>query len=394
VPTVCGGERVLASERSEAGRRLAHRPKRLSRRHNEAVRILHLVDRLTERGGAYRHLIGVIEALSQSHVQLVAAGEDDATTRVSCAQVLVAGLESRRRVDAAADEVVAEFAPDVIHLHTVVNPAVLEWAARLPAIITVQDHRYFCPARGKWTRDGRVCREAMSRDVCRACFENDVYFEEILRLTQERLAAVRRLSRVIVLSQYMKNELAAGGVSAERIDVIPPFVHGLDPTAEPDGPACVLFVGRLSESKGVREAIDAWRASGVPLPLVFSGTGPLRREIEASGLEVLGWLDRAGLSRTYRRARAVILPSRWQEPFGIAGLEALAMGVPVVAYDSGGVGEWHPGGGLVAWGDVAALARALRAVVERASVCAPARLPDRAAVTTQLLTAYTSCQRQ
>lgn len=365
-----------------------------SHRHNEGVRILHLVDRLTERGGAYRHLIGVIEALSDSHSQLVAAGEDDGRARVSCGRVLVAGLESRTRADAAIDEIVAQFAPDVIHLHTVVNPAVLEWAARLPAIITVQDHRYFCPARGKWTRDGRVCREAMSRDGCRACFADDCYFEEILTLTQERLAAVRRLRRVIVLSQYMKNEIAAVGVGAERIDVIPPFVHGLDPTAEPDGPACVLFVGRLSEAKGVRDAIDAWRASGVPLPLVFSGTGPLRLEIEAAGFEVLGWLDRAGLSRAYRRARVVVLPSRWQEPFGIAGIEALAMGVPVVAYDSGGGVEWHPGEGLVEWGNAAALANALRAAVERPSVRALARLPDRAAVTAQLLTAYASCQRQ
>jgi len=63
-----------------------------------------------------------------------------------------------------------------------------------------------------------------------------------------------------------------------------------------------------------------------------------------------------------RRARALLMPSRWQEPFGIAGLEALSLGVPVVAWDSGGIREWHPGP-LVAWGDVAGLARALRAVI-------------------------------
>jgi len=369
------------------------------------MRILHLVDRLTERGGAYRHLIGVIEALANvgatgrsplhvDHVQMVAAGDVDGSVQPGCAVVTLPGLESRTRTDVAIDSISAEFGADVVHLHTIVNPAVLEWAERLPAVITVQDHRYFCPARGKWTRDGRVCREPMSHDVCRACFEDQAYFGGILTLTQERLAAVQPLRRVIVLSQYMKNELAAVGVSAERIDVIPPFVHGLDPTAEPDGPACVLFVGRLSEAKGVRDAIDAWRAAGVVLPLVFAGTGPLRCEVEAAGFEMLGWLDRAGLSRAYRRARAVVLPSRWQEPFGIAGLEALAMGVPVVGYDSGGVGEWHPGDGLVAWGDAAALARALRAAVERRSVCALARFPDRAALMTQLLEAYAACSRQ
>jgi len=57
---------------------------------------------------------------------------------------------------------------------------------------------------------------------------------------------------------------------------------------------------------------------------------------------------------------ALVMPSRWQEPFGIVGLEALTLGTPVVTWESGGVSEWHPGPGLVEWGDVAALGRALR----------------------------------
>ena len=87
----------------------------------------------------------------------------------------------------------------------------------------------------------------------------------------------------------------------------------------------------------------------------------MRREIEAEGVEVLGWLDRRRLSAAYRRAAVLVMPSRWQEPFGIVGREALTLGTPVAAWDSGGVREWHPGGELlVSWGDVDGLARALR----------------------------------
>jgi glycosyltransferase involved in cell wall biosynthesis len=130
-------------------------------------------------------------------------------------------------------------------------------------------------------------------------------------------------------------------------------------------------VGRLAETKGVRDAVEAWRRSGVDLPLAIAGTGPLRGELAAaaeadgSGLEVLGWVDRDRLSGVYRRARALVMPSRWQEPFGIVGLEALRFGVPVVTWESGGVAEWHPGPGLVRWGDVEALARALGEAVNR-----------------------------
>jgi glycosyltransferase involved in cell wall biosynthesis len=132
----------------------------------------------------------------------------------------------------------------------------------------------------------------------------------------------------------------------------------------------VLFVGRLAETKGVRDAVEAWRRSGVDLPLVVAGTGPLRGELSSRaeripGLELLGWVERDRLSALYRRARALLMPSRWQEPFGIAGIEALSFGVPVVAWESGAVGEWHSGPGLVAWGDVEALARALADAVNR-----------------------------
>ena len=151
----------------------------------------------------------------------------------------------------------------------------------------------------------------------------------------------------------------------------PPFVHDLDHEASPTGPPCVLFVGRLAATKGVSEALEAWSRSGVDLPMVFAGTGPLREELEGRAveaprpIEVTGWLDRKGLSSLYRRARALVLPSRWQEPFGLAGIEALSFGVPVVAWESGGVGEWHSGAGLVRWGDVEALGRALADAVTR-----------------------------
>ena len=116
----------------------------------------------------------------------------------------------------------------------------------------------------------------------------------------------------------------------------------------------------------------------MPLPLVLAGTGPLRAELERTAanadeprLEVLGWVGRASLAALYGRARALLFPPRWQEPFGIVGLEALSFGVPVVAWESGGVREWHPGPGLVPWGDVPALARALREAVGRRVTRAP-----------------------
>jgi glycosyltransferase involved in cell wall biosynthesis len=257
-----------------------------------------------------------------------------------------------------------KFGPDVIHVHTVLNPAVLDWAADRGGVITLQDHRFFCPGRGKWTADGRTCREPMRRELCADCFSEASYFRHIYSLTEERLRALRNL-RVVVLSRYMKGELVAAGIPEEEITVIPPFVHGLDREATSDGPPCVLFVGRLVEAKGAGEAVSAWKRSGVSLPLAVAGTGSLRAELEGRGCEVLGWVSHRRLSALYRRAEAVVLPFRWQEPFGIVGLEALTMRAPVVAWQSGGVSEWHPGPGLVPWGDLDGLASEIRLASSR-----------------------------
>jgi glycosyltransferase involved in cell wall biosynthesis len=309
------------------------------------MRVLHVVDRLGGRGGAEEHLRAVV-------AKLVEGGH--------C--VRVAALDSGEEGPVALERAVVEFDPDVLHLQNVTDPAVLEWAAARGGVATVQDHRFFCPGRGKWTASGDRCLDAMSPGLCAGCFDDEAYFRKMLGLTERRLRALRGLE-VVVLSRYMKGELVAAGLNPARVHVIPPFVHGLEVASQPDGPACVGFVGRLARAKGVDEAVAAWRLSGLPLPLVFAGTGPERGRMERAGFEVLGWLGRDALSRFYRRAAVVVMPSRWQEPFGIVGIEALSLGTPVAAWDSGGVAEWCAGPALAPWGDLEGLARAIRGVV-------------------------------
>lgn len=327
------------------------------------MRILHLCDRLSCRGGADWHLLGVLESLKAKHEVHIAVGHDDGTAVAPCSMTVVPGLDARVRQPIVLDALLDATTPDVIHLHNIVNPHVLAWAGAHRALMTVQDHRAFCPGRGKWTAQGQVCRSPMSTKACVGCFDDPAYFRRIFDVTRERLESMGGL-HLTVLSHYMKEELCAVGCDPNGITVIPPFVHGIDANAPADGPACALFVGRLASTKGVYEALDAWRQAQVDVPLVFAGTGPQRGKLEALGCRVLGWQSHAELSHWYRRALVLLMPSRWQEPFGIVGLEALAAGTNVAAWQSGGVAQWHPGPdlGLVPWGDVRGLADAARAL--------------------------------
>lgn len=332
------------------------------------MRIVHITDRVSERGGADVHLLGVVRAqLAAGHDVRLVAGRDDDTAEIDAKRILVRGLDEQRREPPASVLLAlraATASADVVHVHNALNPTVLGWAAERGAIATVQDHRGFCPGRGKLTLSASVCTVSMNRERCAACFDDAGYHRRIHDVTEQRLAALCRMRAITVLSRYMARELTAVGVDERRVHVIPPFVHDLDVAAEPAGAPCVLFAGRLVAAKGVHDALEAHAASRLTLPLVFAGTGPLRDEL-AERYEVLGWRPHREMGGVYRRARALIMPSRWQEPFGIAGIEALACGVPVAAYDSGGIAEWHPGGDLlVPWGDALALASALTVAVE------------------------------
>jgi glycosyltransferase involved in cell wall biosynthesis len=332
------------------------------------MRILHLAPRLGDRGGAERYLLDCLTALRPAHDQRLLAGQREAGLASPCPSRLVPGLAARMEaeVEPSLDEAWDAFQPDVLLLHNLMNPRALLWAAGRPALATLQDHRWFCPGRGKWTRTGEVCREPFGETRCRACFEDgrvgQAYFDGVLGLTRRRLEAGARLP-LLVLSEYMRRELEAAGVPAGRIAVVPPGVARTRPVAGAE-PACVLFAGRLVEAKGVGDAIHAWRLAGTDLPLLFAGTGPRRPWLAAEpGVEVLGWVPHAELGAVFGRARALLFPSRWQEPCGIVGLEALAAGVPVVAWESGGLGEWHPGG-FAPWGDEEGLAARLGAALE------------------------------
>ena len=88
------------------------------------------------------------------------------------------------------------------------------------------------------------------------------------------------------------------------------------------------------------------------------GDGALGSSLE--GAECLGWLDHRLCVAEVSRARALLFPSFWQEPFGMLGIEALAQGTPVIAAPSGGMEDWVDAGCIgVNPGDVPAFSEAI-----------------------------------
>jgi len=323
------------------------------------VRLLYLTDRLSDRGGADHHLAQVIaSSIDQGCEVSVAYGRDDggAVRRMEVDYRRIRGLsgmvDSGARLGDLPDLLATN---DVVHVQNIMNPTALAMAVGGGrAVVTIQDHRVFCPGQGKTLSDGSECTVEMSDTICRACVPDDAYRRSTLALTGRRLDAVRG-AKIVVLSHYMAEQLAVVGVIPSR--VIPPWVEiGPDRT---DPGSTFMLGGRLVTHKGIVDGWKAWTRAGRPLRLVVAGSGPL--ESELAGADLSGWLAPEDLRTALRSARALIFPARWQEPFGILGLEALAQGTPVVVAASGGTDDWSGSGCIrVPPGDVEAMTDAIR----------------------------------
>jgi glycosyltransferase involved in cell wall biosynthesis len=137
---------------------------------------------------------------------------------------------------------------------------------------------------------------------------------------------LRRAAAVLCPSRALRD--AAVELGARDIYVIPQGIDLPAEVGEAADPPEVLYAGRLSQEKGVAELVQA--AQG--MNLVVAGDGPLRDRAPGA----LGFVPPEELARLYRRAAVVACPSH-REGFGVACLEAMAHGRPVVASAVGGL---------------------------------------------------------
>lgn len=141
-------------------------------------------------------------------------------------------------------------------------------------------------------------------------------------------ALLRRARLVLAPSESLAT--AALELGAVKARVVASGVDIPSSVGEPAQPAHVLFVGRLSEEKGIEELVEATDG----LPRVIVGDGPLRDRVP----DAVGFVAPSELGPYYERAAVVVCPSR-REGYGVVAREAMAHARPVVATAVGGLIE-------------------------------------------------------
>ncbi|MFO0755131.1 MAG: glycosyltransferase family 4 protein [Byssovorax sp.] len=279
----------------------------------------------------------------------------------------------------------AELRPDVVYAHRLAEGPLIDALASssVPVLRFFHDHKLFCLREHKYTAVGHhTCRDPAGLR-CYPCLGFVRRGSGKLPVELVSLGALLRdqrrnqgLSAFAVGSRYMRGQLVEHGFSPDRVRVLPLYVT--PPSSVPAARRerdLVLFVGQLVRGKGVDLLLRAAAAARSRPRLLLVGDGRQADEIRAltgelglgSRVEMIGAVAPSALPELYARARCLAMPSRSPETFGLSGLEAMAHGLPVVAADVGGIGEWlreGEGGVFFPSGDVGALARAIDRMIE------------------------------
>lgn len=320
-------------------------------------------------------MVEQLAALLEARGDAVARVERDSgdVGSARAARALLRGGEAAAAAEVSA--AVRAHGAEIVHAHNV-HP-LLGWRALDAAreagarvVLHLHNYRLSC-AIGVAYRDGGPCHACRGSDTrpglrhrCRGSLpEAAVYAAGLARQQPRLLAAADRFAAV---SDAQATVLAELGVPAERVDVVPNAVGAFALESAAAEGRYALFAGRLVEEKGADMAIRAARAAGVPLRIAGEGPHEERLRALAAGADVrfLGRLEAGELARKRRGAAVALVPSRWEEPFGMTALEALADGVPVLASALGGLPGLVGAEAALPPGDEAAWTDALRALWE------------------------------
>jgi len=339
---------------------------------------------------------GVEQHIAHAARELTARGHECQLAFLNADGLDAAGFQSifadTRQVPAMAGEAAypggrgwlarswSELRFDVVYFHKVPQlPELQALPAHVRTVQMVHDHDLCCPRKHKYFAvSGRVCnRPAGWRCYLDAAFvarDREQPLGVRLQSISSHLREMRRhwtLDSLLVGSRWMRDELLMNGAPADRVEIVPPAVPsgGAVPPGVPEGDL-VLYVGQLIRGKGVDRLLEAVARLEHPCRVVLAGQGnhesELRRLAQRHGIadrvDFRGWVAPADLGALYRAATVIAVPSRWPEPFGMVGLEAMHHARPVVGFDVGGIRDWLDdgrNGRLVPDGDIAAFALAL-----------------------------------
>lgn len=327
------------------------------------MKLLFVHDQFGQRGGAESNIYDTAaEFKRRGHVVGIlhgpGTGHEEAEWRETFEHRFSLKNEDHPVRAAAA---VQMFQPDVIYVHKLADLEVLQTlvASGVSLVRMVHDHDIYCMRGYKY--------HPFSRDNCLRAASPYCVFPCGASIARNRgpglpvkwvsytdkkreIRLNQQFKRMMVYSQYMKDELVRNGFDVRRIEIHAPLhaEQGDMPRSSFSDRNMILFVGQLIRGKGVDILLEALAQVQAPFECIILGDGSHRAFCEnlcrklglGDRVHFRGLIKSEELVKYYRECSVALVSSVWPEPFGMVGPEAMRHGLPVVAFDVGGISEW------------------------------------------------------
>lgn len=253
-------------------------------------------------------------------------------------------------------ELIHKHRPHIAHFNNtfpLISPAAY-YAARkegVPVIQTLRNYRLICPD-AYFLRNQKLCESCMGRmfawpAIVHGCYRKNRKASAVVAtmLATHRLLRTWRnaVDVYIALTEFGRDTFIRGGLPADKIVVKPNFVYP-DPGADTGMGNYAIFIGRLSDEKGIKTLLDAWQLLDRDVHLKIVGCGPLEAMVEQAALRDrrIHWTGQQSPSQVadlLGKAAFLVFPSLWYEGMPRTIIEAFAKGTPVIASQLGAMRE-------------------------------------------------------
>lgn len=248
---------------------------------------------------------------------------------------------------------------DALYVHKIDSVAPLKpLKSSIRMVRMIHDHDECCPRHHKYyICPSRICKHPAGFRcwIDLAFIERDrqswlgVRCKNLFKHKKELSRNRELFDGYLAGSHFMQEELVMNGFAPDLIHCLPPCVQfsAREPSPVPDNHE-ILYVGQLIKGKGVDLLLRALPLVSEPFHLTIAGSGNAeaalknlaeKLELESS-VDFRGWIAPEELDRLYDQCRMLAVPSRWPEPFGMIGLEAMQRARPVVGFAVGGIPDW------------------------------------------------------
>jgi glycosyltransferase involved in cell wall biosynthesis len=279
--------------------------------------------------------------------------EIDSFSKVQKLSLLKEAYASKRTVH-DIERLIKVHKPDVAHVHNVyplISPVVYSVLKRygIPIVQSVHNYKFLC-ANSLMYNKNRICEKCLIRKSYYPCFSNKCYHDDYLQsiwyadvLTRAyKKGWFNHIDRFIVFHEFMRQKMREKGFEESKLAIWPNFTYSNPAGGDEKQGDYFLFMGRLSEEKGISTLIKAFnRVSEIKLHIM--GDGPMREEVLAfaesscKNVKYLGFKSGQQKLNIMRNAKAIIVASEWYENFPTVILESFSLGTPVIASKIGGI---------------------------------------------------------